>query len=143
MPAVFEQLGFRFEYPENWSIDPSDEGQNDEQVVVSSPETAFWHLSKHSPNATLESLFDESLAALRSEYKEMEVEPAHECLDDYDLEGFDVRFLCLDLSSTCWLRAVQTSSATFLLICQAEDREFARVSAVFRAMLASTLRNLG
>jgi len=142
MPAVFSRSDLRFEYPENWSLDESDDESGCEQIVISSPETAFWHLSRHSPDVELESLFDEALAALRSEHQDIEVEPARQRLEDHDLEGFDVNFICLDLTNTCKLRACRTPSATFLLICQAEDREFDRVSAVFQAMLASLLRNL-
>jgi len=145
MPAVFSRSDLRFEYPENWSLDETEDDSGDEsgceQVMVLSPETAFWHLSKHAPDIELESLFDEALAALRSEYQDIEVEPAQERLEDHDLEGFDVHFICLDLTNTCRLRACRTPSATFLLICQAEDREFKRVAAVFQAMLASMLRN--
>ncbi len=142
MPTVFDQSGLRFEYPENWSVDQSDEGEDGGQVVVSGPETAFWHLSQHAPDVELDLLFDEVLAALRSEHHEIEVEPAQVSLEEVELEGFNVNFICLDLTNTCWLRACRTPMATFLLICQAEDREFARVSPVFLAMLASVLRNL-
>ena len=142
MPAVFNRSNLHFEYPENWSIDESDEESGGEQVVVSSPETAFWHLSRLAPDVELEPLFDEALAALRSEYHDIEAEAVQQHLEGHDLEGFDVNFICLDLTNTCWLRACRTPSATFLLICQAEDQEFERVSAVFQAMLASTLRNL-
>jgi len=141
MPAVFSRSDLRFEYPENWSIDETEDESGGEQVMVLSPETAFWHLSKHSSDIELEPLFDEALAALRSEYRDIEVEPARERLEDHDLEGFDVNFICLDLTNTCRLRACRTPSATFLLICQAEDREFDRVVPVFQAMLASMLRN--
>ena len=142
MPAAFDQFGFCFEYPENWSVDQSDECEESEQVVISSPETAFWHLSRHAPDVELETLFDEVLAALRSEHHDIEVEPVRDSLEGVELEGFDVNFICLDLTNTCWLRACRTPTATFLLICQAEDREFERVSPVFLAMLASMLRNL-
>ncbi|NOY43185.1 MAG: hypothetical protein GXP26_15300 [Planctomycetes bacterium] len=142
MPAVFEQLGIRFEYPDNWSIDQFDDDQGEEQVVVSSPNTAFWHLSKHPADVEVEPLFDEALAALRTEYQDMEVEPANDELEGHKLLGFDVRFICLDLTNTCWLRAFQTPEAAYLLICQAEDREFEQVNLVFHAMLASLLRNL-
>lgn len=145
MPAVFDQLGIRFEYPDNWSVEqqsldfPSAES---EQVSVSSPETAFWQLSKHPPNADLESLFDEALSALRSLYREMEVTPASDLVEDRDITGFDVNFYCLDFTNTSWLRGFQTPTATYLLLCQAEDRELERVGPVFRAMLASVLRNM-
>lgn len=142
MPSVFEQSGLRFEYPENWILDEASEDQV-EQVVVSSPNTAFWHLTKYSPDADIELLFDEALAALRTEYQDMETEPAGDLLvEDRQLAGFDVGFICLDLTNTCWLRGFQTDDATYLLLCQAEDREFAQVSPVFQAMLASLLRHL-
>ena len=142
MPAVFEQLGLHFEYPDNWTIDQFEEEQGGDQVVVSSPNTAFWHLSKHAPGVEPEQLFDEALAALRTEYPDMEVEPNQVEIEGHHLSGFDVRFICLDLTNTCQLRAFHTSSATYLLLCQAEDREFEQVNLVFQAMLASLLRNL-
>ena len=145
MPAVFEQLGIRFEYPENWSIDeqPLDETLDDgEQITVSSPETGFWQLIKHPGQADLEALFDEALSALRSVYQEIEVEPAQETIDNRQLEGFNVNFYCLDFTNTCWLRGFHQGDATYLLLCQAEDREMERVGPVFLAMLASVLRNL-
>lgn len=143
MPAVFDQFGVRFEYPENWSVDQQPlESGGEEQVVVSSPETAFWQLSKHPAGSDLEGLFDEALSALRSVYREMEVSPASEILEGRELAGFDVNFYCLDFTNTSWLRGFHTPAATYLLICQAEDRELDRVGPVFRAMVASVLRNL-
>lgn len=144
MPSVFQHNSLCFEYPDNWTIEDSC-GDELPQVVVSSPHTAFWHLSSYPRGTDLEPLFDEALAALRSEYPEMETEPAlGEALacEGQQLEGFDVNFYCLDLTNTCWLRGFQTDEATYLLLCQAEDREFNRVSPVFQAMLASLLRNL-
>ncbi len=146
MPSVFEQVGLRFEYPENWALDEASEDRI-EQVVVSSPNTAFWQLTKYphdgDSNVELESLFDEALAALRTEYQDMETEPAGNLVvEGRQLIGFDVGFICLDLTNTCWLRGFQTDEATYLLLCQAEDVEFAQVSPVFQAMLASLLRHL-
>lgn len=141
MPSVFQQSGLRFEYPDNWALEDAAE-EEVEQVVVSSPHTAFWHLTKYPADAELEPLFDEALAALRTEYPDMETEPANDELESRPLLGFDVNFICLDLTNTCWLRGFQTDNATFLLMCQAEDREFAQVAPVFQAMLASLLRHL-
>ena len=100
------------------------------------------HLSRHAADADPEFLFDETLAALRSEYHEIEVEPADDVLEHQALKGFDVSFLCLDLTNTCWLRTCQGPRGTFLWMCQAEDREFEQVAPVFRAMIASALRSL-
>ncbi len=145
MPTVFDQLGIRFEYPDNWSVDQEalDPTTADgEQVAVSSPGTAFWQLSKHPPEAELAGLFDEALSALRSVYHDMEVEPTHDTLEEHDVAGFDVSFCCLDFTNTSWLRGFKTPAATYLLLCQAEDRELEQAGPVFRAMLASVLQNL-
>ena len=141
MPSVFEHSGLRFEYPENWTLDNAVEGPV-QQVVVSSPNTGFWLLSKHPAGTELEPLFDEALAALRMEYPDIEAEPADDSLEGQPLAGFDVNFICLDLTNTCWLRGFQSDDSTYLLLCQAEDREFAQIAPVFQAMLASLLRHL-
>ena len=141
MPITFDKLGIRFDYPDNWSLDEEWDDQQ-QHVVVSSPETAFWQLSKHPPTAELEAIFDEALAAIRSEYKEMEAEAVREEFEDSELEGYNVNFYCLDFTNTAWLRALRTPDATYLVLCQAEDREFESTGQVFMAMLASMLRYL-
>jgi hypothetical protein len=142
MPASFDQFGIRFDYPDNWSVEQSEDKDANAQVVVSSPHTAFWQLSKHPAGTELEPLFDEVLSALRSEYKEIEVEPEDEVVEGQLVTGFTVNFFYLDLTNTCWLRGIETLDANYLLVCQAEDREFVQIEMVFRAMLASVLRNL-
>ncbi|MCH2114160.1 MAG: hypothetical protein MK171_04530 [Pirellulales bacterium] len=167
MPGVFEDYGLRFQYPDNWSVEhaaaPRDahdllqvehrlakhtsEPNQDScgqtmQVSVASPDTGFWQLSQYPAGVELEPLFDEALAALRREYESMEVEPCSDALEGFHLSGYNVQFFCMDLTSTCWLRGLAASEATYLLLCQAEDREFEGVGPVFRAMLASVLRNI-
>jgi len=147
MPGVFKELDLYFQYPDNWSVEheanDSDETGQGGQVVVSSPHTAFWQLSQLQPDTELEALFDEALSALRIEYENIEVEPSgSENIEGLLVEGYDVRFFYLDLTNTCWLRGFSTADANYLLLCQAEDQEFADVCPVFRAMLASLLQNL-
>lgn len=140
MPATCETLGLTFDYPENWQFDEPAEG--DSIAVVASPETAFWQISRHPVGTELEALFDEAMAALRAEYKEIEAHPAQpETFDGITLTGYEVNFYCLDFTNTCRLRGFQTEEAVYLLICQAEDREMARTEPVFQAMLTSLFRN--
>ncbi|MEM9657844.1 MAG: hypothetical protein AAF961_05730 [Planctomycetota bacterium] len=142
MPAICDALGVTFEYPDNWTVEapePDDEGV---QVAVSGPETAFWHLSRHDAGADFESLFDEALAALRADYHEIEATSVAEVIEGRRIEGFDVNFYCLDLTVTTWLRGIPTDAGSFLLLCQAEDRDLERVGPVFQAMLASLLRRI-
>jgi hypothetical protein len=179
MPAVFDKLGVHFDYPDNWQIEDYDEGVDLEvvQVVVTSPQSAFWHLCKHPLDVDLDTLFDEGLAAMRVQYPDMEVEVAvdltsaggwvdeqrasneqrvsneHRVSNEQRVSaagtkeeinriyGYNVNFICLDLTITAWLRGIRTPSASYLLLCQAEDRELLAMGAVFRAMWISLIRN--
>jgi hypothetical protein len=142
MPLSCEAIGVSFVYPENWSVEVLDGDVPPQQVVLTGPDTAFWQLSRHDPDADIEALFDEALAALRSEYKEIEAWPTNAELEGRNVHGFDVNFYCLDLTVTAWLRAFVTPTSTFLLVCQAEDSEMKQVGSVFQAMLVSLLRGL-
>ena len=82
------------------------------------------------------------IAALRKEYREIEVLPATDALEGRELTGFDVNFFYLDLVVSIWLRAVPTPQGLYMVMCQAEDRELQQVGPVFRAMIASLLRSL-
>lgn len=142
MPALCQAFGVRFEYPDNWTLDVSEDSDREGQVVVASPETAFWQLNRYERDADLEALFDEVLAALRTEYHDMEVEAASEVVEDVAIAGYNVNFFLLDLTNTVQLRGFVVGDAAFLSVCQAEDRELDRVAPVFRAMLVSMLRSL-
>jgi len=142
MAALFDQFGLRFSYPENWSIEVTEDSPDNQTVVVFGPATAFWQLSQHPASAELERLFDEALSALRTEYRQIEVEPDSSTIEGVCLEGFSVHFFYLDLVTTCRLRGWKSEGAVYLLVCQAEDREFSQVEAVFEAILASLLQNL-
>jgi hypothetical protein len=143
MPAICEKLGLRFDYPDNWQL----EAQVDEQgegggLVLISPETAFWQISRRPTDTDLEPLFDEALAALRAEYHEIEAEAVTQQIENRQLVGYDVNFYCLDLTNTYCLRGFKTPDATYLSLFQAEDREFQRVAPVLQAMFTSLFRNL-
>jgi len=165
MPAVFDKLGVHFDYPDNWLLEEDAEGLDSGvvNVVVTSPQSAFWHLSKHPADTDLETLFDEGLAAMRIQYSDMEVGIADDLtsaggwMDELQatgeqqtmgvegeinrLYGYNISFICLDLTITAWMRGIQTPTASYLLLCQAEDRELLEVGAIFRAMWISLLRN--
>jgi hypothetical protein len=51
-----------------------------------------------------------------------------------------MNFYCLDLTNTALVRGFRTADATCIILYQAEDREFATVEPVLRAMTTSLLR---
>ena len=139
MTAIYENQGVRFAYPENWTVeDPPDE-EADLQVTVASAETAFWSLSVYSGERDARSLLDEVLQAMQAEYPALEHDPADHVIADTQVVGYDLSFYCLDLTNSAWIRVFHRHDATYLLLCQAEDREFDAVEPVFEAMTASLL----
>jgi hypothetical protein len=139
MPALFDKLGIHFQYPENWTVEMDSAGAGRQTVSVYSPEGAFWTVMRHSADTDPVELAQTALLAMQNEYDELDSETAREQIGEVELVGFDLNFYCLDLTNTAWIRVGITKTATYLLICQAEDREFERISVVFRAMMTSLL----
>jgi hypothetical protein len=141
MPAVFDKFGIRFQYPENWILE-DDEGSTRDQVVsVYSPGGAFWTLVLGPASADPAEMASAAVAELDAEYDDFESEATSERIGDVDMIGFDVNFICLDLTNTAWVRAWSDDRHTYLLLCQAEDRDFEQLQNVFRAMTVSLLSN--
>jgi len=139
MPLEYAKLGIHFQFPENWTLDESDALRGDESVSVYSPGGAFWSIIKHPRSALPHELVEAALQAMRQEYDELDVEEVKERVAGRELVGCDMNFYCLDLTNTALLRVFQTTEATYLVLCQADDREFATIEPVFQAMTRSLL----
>lgn len=139
VPAVYDKLGIRFLYPDNWTIDEQEALEGNRSVAVYSPGGAFWSIALHAPDTDPEQLAATALATLQEEYAEAEFEPVVEEVEDYQLTGYDLNFFYLDLTNTALIRGFRTGDATCLVLCQAEDREYEQVEPVFRAITTSLL----
>jgi hypothetical protein len=137
MPAVYDKQGIRFQYPDNWTLEADAVSETRQTISVYSPGGAFWTVMCHSPDADLEELARTALVAMENEYEDLDSEAVQEQIGDVEVQGFDLNFYCLDLTNTAWIRVGSSKKASYLVICQAEDREFEEVSSVFRAMNAS------
>lgn len=139
MPAEFNKLGIRFLYPENWTLDEQEALEGNRSVTVYSPGGAFWSIAMHEPNVDPRELAASALATLKSEYQDCEAEPVRETVGGQEISGYDLNFFYLDLTNTALVRGFRTPGASCLVLCQAEDREFAAVEPVFRAITTSLL----
>lgn len=139
MPAVFDKLGIRFLYPDNWTLDEDDALKGNEAVTLYSPGGAFWSITLHPLSTDPGDLATTALQTLKTEYADSESEPASQLVAGHTLKGFDVNFFYLDLTNTALIRAFRLSDATCLVLCQAEDREFAQLGPVFDAITTSLL----
>jgi hypothetical protein len=140
MPGVYDRDGIRFQYPENWTLEEDEAAEGALSVSVNSPSGAFWQLTVYPRGENPERLLKTAVAAMREIYDSLETEEVDEKIAGRDTTGYDLNFYCLDLTNTAVLRCWQSPTATFLVLYQAEDREYAEVEAVFRAMTISLLK---
>ena len=139
MPATFDKMGIRFLYPDNWTLDEGEALGGNCSVTVYSPQGAFWSIVLHPLAADPSELAATALQALKAEYSDSEAEPVHEEIGGTPLSGYDFNFFYLDFTNTALVRAFRTGDAACLVLCQAEDREFAALEPVFRAITTSLL----
>jgi len=139
MTAVYDNSGIRFLYPENWKIDTEADPDWPESVSLQSPSGAFWSITVHPPDAAPDELNETVLQTMQEEYKDLEAEPVTEEIADTTATGYDMSFCCLDLLVAARLRTFFAAGRTFVLLCQAEDREFDQLEYVFRAITESLL----
>jgi len=139
MPAVYDKMGIRFQYPDNWTVDEGEALTERNSVSVYSPGGAFWTVVVCPPSEDPGKLADDVLGAMRQEYDNLDAEPVTETVAGRELVGYDLNFYCLDLTNTARVRGVATAAATYIIHCQAEDREYRTAGEVFRAITASLL----
>jgi hypothetical protein len=137
MTAIYDKLGIRFQYPENWTLDEKDALEGENTVSVYSPDGAFWSIVFHSGGVSPKDLAAQALKVMKKEYEQLDAESVQETVHGRKLIGYDLNFYCLDLTNTALIRAFGNSSTSYLILCQADDREFEEVEAVFRAITAS------
>lgn len=139
MPAVYDKLGIRFLYPDNWTLDEQEALEGNRSVSVYSPGGAFWSIVLHPKGTDPGDLAAMALATLKEEYADSEAEPVSEQVGGQSIRGYDLNFFYLDLTNTALIRGFRTATASCLILCQAEDREFEDLAAVFRAITTSLL----
>ncbi len=142
MPALFDDLGLRFQFPENWSLE-EDDTPGRESATVYSPGGGFWTVMLRDAAETPASLADEVLAAMRQEYPGLDCESARERVRGEELVGYDLNFIYLDLISTALIRSFRVAAANLVVVCQAEDHDFEKLRDVFRAITASLVMEMG
>jgi hypothetical protein len=140
MQANFEKFGIRFQYPDNWTLEADDMLRGQGAVSVYSPGGGFWSVTVHDPEDDPGELIDAVVDAMRNTYEELDVEETLESIDGRSVPGCEMNFYCLDLTNTATARVIHSSRGNYVVLCQAEDREFAELKDVFAAMTASLLK---
>ena len=139
MVGIFEKQGIHFQYPENWELSEDTSTPESLTVTLQSPGSAFWVLRLLDLDNSPERLVTEVLNSMRQEYDEVEATLVQEPLHGFDSVGYDMQFYCLDLLIHSHVRSFVVDDRTYLMMYQAEDREFDEVLPVFMAIVTSMM----
>jgi hypothetical protein len=140
MHANFEKFGIHFQYPDNWTLEADDLLRGQGAVSVYSPGGGFWSVAVHEPADEPQAMIRAAVDAMRNMYEDLDAEDTLETIDGRSVPGCEMNFYYLDLTNTATVRVIHSPRANFLVLCQAEDREFAELERVFAAMTASLLQ---
>jgi hypothetical protein len=135
--TTFERDGIRFQYPGNWELQAEQSDGGGWTAMVQSPDTAFLLVSLRPEALDPAELADQTLEALRAEYKDLDAENVVETIAGQMAIGHDVDFLTLDTAIACRTRCLETTGGPLLLMAQTSEYDAPANDPVLRAMTAS------
>jgi hypothetical protein len=121
--ATYEDHGIRFEYPEEWDLDVTDDDSIMTVSLQSPGGLAFALVTVDESCPAPAEVADEALAAMREEYPGLDAMPALETIDGHPAVGHDVEFISLDMTNACAIRCFRTPRRTVLVFGQWSDLE--------------------
>lgn len=134
----FARHGISFDYPAGWDVEVEHTDGDRVAVTVYAPDGGFWSVSDQGADCDAAAVAAAAAAQMRAEYPNLDDEPATTTTaTGVTLPGHDINFYCLDLTNTAQIRTLRTSATTYLLLCQAEDRDWEQCGPVFAAMTES------
>lgn len=140
MPTTYDKLGLTFLYPENWKLfDETDATPH--VVTLEAPEgSATWAVHAYPENADQNAILKETIDTLGETYEDLEISPLGKAIGQFDGEGVEAMFYCLDFLVKAKLQFFKTGQQLLLVWTQAEDRDFAKLDMIFQAISVSLLR---
>lgn len=133
----FSRHGIAFDYPAGWQVEVEHSDGDPVAVTAYAPDGGFWSVSDQGADCDGATVAAAAAAQMRAEYPNLDDEPATTTAAGVTLTGHDLNFYCLDLTNTAQIRTLRTPATTYLLFCQAEDRDWEQFAAVFAAMTES------
>ena len=136
MVATYDRHEIRFVYPENWELSEEYQSADTHCVTLQSPGSGFWMLQALRTSKSLELLAAEALRSVKQEFGDVEVVRVEEELEGTPAVGYDLLFYCLDFIVDSKVRSFSVEGRSYVLLWQAEDKEFDAISPVFAAITA-------
>ncbi len=137
MVAVYDERGIRFEFPQDWELEVT-EDESLITVSVSAPSgLAFAFVTTDEDCPDPDNVANEALEALREEYPTLDATEAFETIDGHPATGHDVEFISLDITNSCSIRSFRTPRRTVLVFGQWSDLEDEDIEGVLRGLRRS------
>ena len=137
MPAIYEQHGLRFAYPENWQLQEPDEDADLIDVTLQTPAGGFWSVQLMPAGCSPAECIQEVVNEIEGEYEGVEKEPQEFDFGSESADGFELRFFCLDMLVEARVWAMRLEQGTLICHYQAEQTEYAAIAPVFQAIATS------
>ncbi len=138
--AIYENLGIRFMYPENWQVSREQASTPPYEVLLQTPGGGFWSVHVYGEESEPADLVSETVRLMRKEYPDLDAEEVSEPIGAYTAVGQEMNFYCLDLVVTARVLSYQGAGRTMLVFYQAENSEFDQLGRVFEAITVSLER---
>jgi hypothetical protein len=137
MISEFNRSGITLRYPANWQIEDESSGDSEWTISIHSPDTAFILLALRPDALDPADLADQTLAALKEEYAELDAENRLETIAGQLAIGHDIDFLTVDTPIACRSRCLETVAGPLLVMCQTSEYDHEQNDPVLRAIVAS------
>lgn len=143
MTAVYDKLGLRFLYPENWKLLDDSDSKVPHVITLETPDgSCTWAVHVYPAESDRELVLKETLSSLRETYEDLEISPSSEEYGDLEGTGVEAMFYCLDFLIKAEMHFVELPEHSLLFWAQSEDREFDKHKLVFQAISISLIRYL-
>src|SRR3954454_15503575 len=132
MIATFDRDGIRFQYPATWTAEVEGTDGGGWAVAVQSPDTAFLLVSRRPDARDPADLADQTLEAIKNEYRELDAENAIQTIAGQAAIGHDMDFMTVDTATICRTRCLDTPAGPLLVMCQTSEYDRDRNDPVLR-----------
>jgi hypothetical protein len=136
MSNSYHNAAIQFLYPDGWKLDET-RTRDGLTISLQSPYSMFVFVNCYESPVGAQEVADQALETMEEEYLELDSDPLCETIADVAAVGYDVNFFSLDLTNTCWIRALSSGKHTVLIFAQTSDLDLARGEPAFRAICAS------
>jgi hypothetical protein len=136
MSDTFERDGVRFRFPVGWQLEIEEEADS-WTASLQGPGTAFLVVSYCPGIDDPGELVDAAVEGLQADYPDLDAADAVDTLAGQPALGADVNFVHLDLTNTCWIRAVPAGDGALLVMAQCTDEELGELGAILKAIMGT------